>query len=180
MPLRSLTTLAAAALVVVLALPTPAAAAPSPTDSLVARLATTINEVRAKRDLSKLSPAPRLTRAAERHATSMSEFGYFSHDLWTPARARDWTPFGAWIRWYWPGRGHRPWSAGENLFCSSYAPSAREVVRGWMGSPAHRAILFTRRWRNLGVAAVRSTDPAGVPGCGANATIVAAEFGRRS
>ena len=156
------------------------AATTAPYDALEGPLVTKINQLRAGRGLAKLTVAPRLTSAANRHANSMGNTGYFSHDLYTPLRAADWTPFSTWVRWYWPGPGYSSWSAGENLFCSTYTPTAREVVDAWMASPGHRAILLTRGWRNIGVSVVQNSDWRGFEPCEGDATIVAAEFGRRS
>ena len=147
-------------------------------NALEPNLVAQINGVRAARGLARVRVTPRLTTAATRHANSMGAAGYFSHDLLTPGGVK---PFSTWIRSYWPGPGYRSWSAGENLFCATYAPSAREVVRAWMGSAPHRANLLNRRWRNVGVAAVRIGAWAGAfQGCVGNVTLVAAEFGRRS
>ena len=141
-------------------------------------LVSKINQTRASRGLAKLRVNTRLMSAATRHATSMGASGYFSHDLLT---AGGFKPFSSWIGSFWPGPGYRSWSAGENLFCSTYPPSAGEVVRAWMGSTAHRANLLNRRWRNVGVSAVRVAAWAGVfQGCVGNVTLVVAEFGRRS
>jgi uncharacterized protein YkwD len=137
-----------------------------------------INDTRASRGLARVRITARLANAATRHANSMGTAGYFSHDLLARGRFK---PFSNWIRSYWPGPAHRSWSAGENLFCATYAPSAREVVRAWMGSAPHRANLLNRRWRNVGVAAVQVASwPGTFQGCAANVTLVAAEFGRRS
>jgi uncharacterized protein YkwD len=137
-----------------------------------------INATRASRGLPRVRVTSRLVNAATRHANSMGAGGYFSHDLLTAGGFR---PFASWIRSFWPGPGYRSWSAGENLFCATYAPSAGEVVRAWMGSPPHRANLLNRRWRNVGVAAVRVGSWSGAfQGCAGNVTLVAAEFGRRS
>ncbi len=147
-------------------------------NSLEPAVVAKINETRAARGLARVRVAPRLLRAATRHANSMGAGGYFSHDLLTSSGLK---PFSSWIRSYWPGPGYRSWSAGENLFCATYAPSAREVVRAWMGSPPHRANLLNRRWRSVGVAAVRVSLWSGAfQGCARNVTLVAAEFGRRS
>jgi uncharacterized protein YkwD len=141
-------------------------------------LVSQINQTRASRGLARVRATSRLVRAATRHANSMGTGGYFSHDLLTAGGFR---PFATWIRSHWPGPGYRSWSAGENLFCATYAPSAREVVRAWMGSAPHRANLLNRRWRNVGVAAVRVASwPGAFQGCAGNVTLVAAEFGRRS
>jgi uncharacterized protein YkwD len=141
-------------------------------------LVSKINQTRASRGLARLRVTSRLVNAATRHANSMGTGGYFSHDLLASGGFR---PFSSWIRSYWPGSGYRSWSAGENLFCATYAPSAGEVVRAWMGSAPHRANLLKRRWRNVGVAAVRVGGWSGAfQGCAGNVTLVAAEFGSRS
>ena len=147
-------------------------------DALEPGLVAKINDERAARGIARVRVTSRLVNAATRHANSMGTAGYFSHDLLTRGTFK---PFSSWIRSFWPGPGHRSWSAGENLFCATYAPSAREVVRAWMGSTPHRANLLNRRWRNVGVAAVRiGAWPGAFEGCAGNVTLVAAEFGRRS
>jgi uncharacterized protein YkwD len=104
----------------------------------------------------------------------MARGGYFAHE-WA-----DGTPFGTWIRRYWPGSGYRGWSAGENLYWEGPDTNARRVVSAWMNSPPHRRALLSRSWRFFGVGAVRVTDPAGdYAGVGA-AFIFAVEFGSRS
>lgn len=44
-------------------------------------------------------------------------------------------------------------AVGENLFWGQ-GPfgSPRQALAGWLGSPEHRAILFTASWRDLGIA----------------------------
>jgi uncharacterized protein YkwD len=171
---------AVAACVLALAGPAGASSAGRVTqyNALEPGLVSKINQTRASRGLARLRVTARLVNAATRHANSMGTSGYFSHDLLTAGGFR---PFSSWIRSHWPGPGHRSWSAGENLFCATYAPPAGEVVRAWMGSTPHRANLLNRRWRNVGVAAVRVGAWRGAfQGCAGNVTLVAAEFGRRS
>jgi uncharacterized protein YkwD len=164
-----------------LALAAPAgASAPRITqyNSLEPGVVAKINQTRAARGLARVRVTTRLVLAATRHANSMASAGYFSHDLLAAGGFR---PFATWIRSYWPGPGYRSWSAGENLFCATYAPSVGEVVRAWMDSTPHRANLLNRRWRNVGVAAVRIGRWSGAfQGCAGSVTLVAAEFGRRS
>jgi uncharacterized protein YkwD len=172
-------TVAATAWALTLALPA-GASAPRVTqyNTLEPGVVAKINRTRASRGLARVRATPRLVKAATRHANSMATGGYFSHDLLAAGGFR---PFASWIRSYWPGPGYRSWSAGENLFCATYSPSAGEVVRAWMASPPHRANLLNRRWRNVGVAAVRVTRWSGAyQGCAGGVTLVAAEFGHRS
>jgi uncharacterized protein YkwD len=151
-------------------------AKPTLEQNVVAR----INAVRKNHGLRPLRVVPRLTEAADRHAASMGRASYFRHDLFTPARTRDWTPFGTWIRWFWPGPGYGSWSAGENLAWGAPGITARRTVTSWMRSPGHRANILTARWRHVGLGAVHVRRPVGYFGAWDDVTIVVAEFGRRS
>ncbi|HYY76384.1 MAG TPA: CAP domain-containing protein [Gaiellaceae bacterium] len=148
-------------------------------ESLESAVVKRINAVRRSHGLRRLRLEPRLTKAADRHAVSMGRSGYFSHDLFTPRRSPRWSLFGRWIRWFYPGPGHRSWSAGENLAWGAPRITARQTVRAWLRSPGHRANLLKRSWRNVGVAAVVVRDPRRYFRAWDDVTIVAAEFGRR-
>ena len=139
-----------------------------------------INDIRAAHGLRRLRVAADLSRAAGKHANSMGSRGYFKHELYTPSRQTTWTPFGSWIRWYWPGPGYRSWAAGENLAWGAPDLSPRQAADRWMDSPPHRANILTPSWRRIGVAVVHVSDPLGYYGSWSDVTIVAAEFGRRS
>jgi uncharacterized protein YkwD len=160
--------------------PVSGAATLSERNLLESRVVSRINVVRKNHGLRPIRVVPRLARAAERHAGSMASASYFRHDLFTPKREPDWTSFGRWIRWYYPGPGYSSWTAGENLAWGAPDISARQAVRRWMASPLHRANLLEPSWRNLGVAAFHVTAPAGYFGDWGEVTIVAAEFGRRA
>jgi uncharacterized protein YkwD len=148
-------------------------------DSLEANVVSRINTVRRNHGLRPLSVVSRLDGAADTHATSMAAASYFRHDLYTPARAANWTPFSTWIRWHWPGPGYSSWSAGENLAWGAPSLSASETVSRWMASPGHRVNILNRAWRNIGVGAVQVDDPRGYYASWDDVTIVAAEFGAR-
>jgi uncharacterized protein YkwD len=152
----------------------------TPRDGLERALLERINEVRAAHGLRPLSFASALNKAATRHANSMGAEGYFRHELYTPQRSDDWTSFGTWIRWYWPGPDYTSWSAGENLAWGAPSLSSRQAVRRWMDSPPHRANLLNAGWRRVGLAAVQVSNPSGYFGDWSDVTIVVAEFGRRS
>lgn len=176
-------TAAASSLVLlVLSLAPAASAAPvvSAKPTLERNVVARINAVRRSHGLRPLRLVPRLTDAADRHAASMGRSSYFRHDLFTPARARDWTPFGAWIRWFWPGPGYGSWSAGENLAWGAPDITAGQTVRRWMRSPGHRANILNPRWRNIGLGAVHVKRPIRYFAAWDDVTIVVAEFGRRS
>ena len=147
--------------------------------TLEANVVARMNAIRRSHGLHTLRIVRRLTEAADRHAGSTASAGYFSHDLLTPDRARRWTPFGAWIRWYWPGPGYSSWGAGENLAWGAPSISASQTVSRWLASPGHRANILNRSWRNIGVGAVHVSDPRGYYSSWDDVTIVAAEFGVR-
>jgi uncharacterized protein YkwD len=173
-------TLAVLALVALVGAPV-AGAAPvlREKQTLEANVIARMNAVRRNHGLHTLRVVKRLTTAADRHAGSTAAEGYFSHDLFTPDRSRRWTPFGTWIRWYWPGPGYSSWGAGENLAWGAPGLSASATVSRWMASPGHRANILNPQWRNVGVAAVHVTNPRGYFAQWDDATIVAAEFGVR-
>jgi uncharacterized protein YkwD len=52
------------------------------------------------------------------------------------------------------------------------------VVRIWLASPAHRAVLLTPAWRELGVGVVRAERATGVY-ASQDVYVVAVEFGAR-
>ena len=173
--------LAAFALVFALsATSAPAATIVTAKDGVETSLMERINDVRAAHGLRRLRAAPRLTEAATRHANSMGKVGYFKHELYTPKRSVNWTPFGTWIRWHWPGPGYASWSAGENLVWGAPDLTARGAVRRWMDSPPHRANILTPGWRHIGIAVVHVSDPHGYFGTWSDVTLAVADFGRRS
>jgi uncharacterized protein YkwD len=170
----------AALAVVALSVPAQAGALTvSDRDSLERNLVTRINAIRKSHGLRTLSVRSRLDTAADTHVSSMAAASYFRHELYTPTRATNWTPFGTWIRWYWPGPGYSSWSAGENLAWGAPSISASQTVSRWMASPGHRANILNPAWRNIGIGAVHVGEPRGYYTAWDDVTIVAAEFGAR-
>jgi uncharacterized protein YkwD len=106
--------------------------------------------------------------------------GYFSHDRYTPRGGSKWTPFGKWIRWYWPGPRYSSWRAGENLAWGAPTIEPRDIVRRWLESPSHRRNILDPHWRRIGVSAVNVRNPIGHYQPWETVTITAAEFGARS
>jgi uncharacterized protein YkwD len=180
-PVRALAALA----VVTAALVAPATTAQAASRVLTARdasepiLVQRINNLRTARGLRRLRVSRRLTSAATRHANSLALDAYFRHELLTPARAVDWTPYGRWIHWYYPGPDYTIWSAGENLAWGAPDLTPRATVRAGMNSLPHRENLLRAGWRQIGVAIVHITNPGGAYRPFADVTIVAAEFGIR-
>ena len=170
----------ATAAVFLLAPPLAGAATVTDKDRLATAVVKRINVERKNRGLRPLRVVRLLDKAADRHADSMAAAAYFRHELFTPRRSPEWTDFGRWIRWYYPGPGYTSWGAGENLAWGAPDIGARKTVRQWLKSPGHRANLLAPSWRHIGVAAVHLSDPGGYYGDFDDVTIVVADFGRCS
>ncbi len=169
-------TLVLISLLVALCAPSPATAAAKITDAdkLERAVFERINTVRASKGLRALSSRPRLKKAATRHVKNMAGVGYFDHS-WS-----DGTPYGRWIRRFWPGPGYNGWSVGENLYWEGPSTTAQRVVTAWMNSPGHRKNMLSRSWRYMGVGAVRIANGIGDYSRVNTAYLFAVEFGSRS
>jgi uncharacterized protein YkwD len=143
-----------------------------PLDGLSSQVVGLVNSVRSSKGLPRLRLARPLTRAADSHTVSMATRGFFGHD--SPSGET----FAQRIRRFYPGDSRSSWTAGENLLATSGVVDARAVVDAWLASPTHRHVLLKRGWREIGVAAIHASTPAGIFG-GAPTVLVAAEFGAR-
>jgi uncharacterized protein YkwD len=133
-----------------------------------------VNRIRRSNGLRSLAYSARLANAATQHATALATAGMFTHSWPTTAQL-----FGSWIRGFYPARGYRAWSAGENLLWASPGFSPAGAVQQWLESPAHRRVLLTRSWRELGIGVVSAVSAPGAYG-GRDVQIAAAEFGLRA
>lgn len=126
-----------------------------------------VNSVRTSHGISAVRRSNVLARSARLKATAIIRCRQFSH---TPCGQS----FGSVFRAVGYARGS--YAVGENLAWGSgmYA-SAEHTVGGWLRSPAHRNVLLSRTWREVGVSAVGVT---GLFAPGAT-TIWVAQFGRR-
>lgn len=149
-----------------------AATTTSVATSLQRLVSAEINAVRRAHRLPQLALSAQLARAGREHAQQLALAGYFSHD-WT-----DGTPFGSWIRRFYPVGRARHWSAGENLAWATPDLTAQRAVELWLASPEHRRILLSRNWRQVGLGVIRADGAGGVYG-GRSVVILAAEFGIR-
>jgi uncharacterized protein YkwD len=120
----------------------PADAATVPPRTLVLKH---INEVRHAHGLPALRASKSLTRVALKHSVSMITGAYFAHT----------SPGGSTLEKRILGSGFVDgfaWTAGENLAWGTgdrAAPSY--IVKAWMNSPTHRAILLTSAFRYVGI-----------------------------
>jgi uncharacterized protein YkwD len=104
-----------------------------------------INRARAQRRLPGLKASRVLARPARLHSANLVRLGYLTHDS-------NGSPF--WTRLVASGFSARR-HMGENLAqISGCSPSgAEQAVKVWLGSPVHRANLFSRKFRVLGAGA---------------------------
>ena len=118
----------------------PCAGAPRRTGVRARRIAVgcLVNKARTAAGLRGLTWSRSLGRAATRHARDMTRRGYFAHQ-----RAGG-PSLGRRVR----AAGFRGRNVGEAIAfgCGSLATPA-SIVRAWLGSPGHRAILLSGRSR---------------------------------
>jgi uncharacterized protein YkwD len=133
---------------------------------------TDVNALRHEHGLAALRLSPKLAAAARAHSFEMARRGYFGHD------SANGSSFDKRIVRYYPLRGTRYWSVGENLLWSSPDVDAAGALNMWLDSPEHRRILLTARWREIGLSAVHLSSAPGTYG-GREVTIVTADFGVR-
>jgi uncharacterized protein YkwD len=127
-----------------------------------------INEARADHGLGTLRTQSALERAAAAHSRDMVKRDFFSHDSpsgSTPQQRIDRTGY---------LDGARSWAVGETIAWGSggfATPSS--IVRGWLKSPGHRAILLGK-YREVGVGIAL-----GAPSSGGGGATFTGDFGRR-
>jgi uncharacterized protein YkwD len=126
-----------------------------------------VNDARAARGLSPVRVSRALTRSSRLRAGAIVRCRQFSH---TPCGQR----FGAVFRTVGYSRGR--YSVGENLYWGSGdLGSPHRTLAGWLTSPAHRSVLLSPGWREVGVSVVTTS---GLFAPGPN-RIWVAQFGRR-
>ena len=141
---------------------------------LARSLVAEVNRTRRAYGLRPLAYSARLATAATEHSTALATAGMFTHSWPTTGRL-----FSSWIRTYYPARGYRAWSVGENLLWASPGFTPASAVQQWLDSPTHRRVLLTKSWRELGIGIVSAVRAPGLYG-GRDVQIAAAEFGSRS
>jgi uncharacterized protein YkwD len=144
-----------AVLVVALAAPTAQAGSPR-LDRGERAVVRAINAARGHYGLSRLASHRRLARAADAHTRHMLTADFFAHGAFSQ-RVRRFVRFRR---------------IGETLAWSSRC-SARHIVRMWLNSPGHRAVLLSRTYRRVGVG--RRTGSLG----SRRACVVTADFASR-
>jgi uncharacterized protein YkwD len=93
-----------------------------------------INRARASHGLRRLLTGRRLARAADAHTRNMLRADFFSHGAFSQRVRR-------YVRYR---------NIGETIAMTSRC-SAGTVVRMWLNSPTHRAVLLSGKFRRVGV-----------------------------
>lgn len=150
LPPRLIALLVVAALSCLAYLPASASAAPAG-GSFVAK----VNTARASHGLAKVKVATSLNQSSRRYAQWMLRRNYFGHV--SSIRA-----------------SHSFGLRGEVLARTRGAdPTAAQIVRAWLDSPTHRAVLLNPRYRYVGVGLAKGRS-AGRP-----TTLLVGHFGAR-
>ena len=122
-----------------------------------------LNEARAAQGLVRLDAHRALARAADAHTADMLRADFFAHE------SSNGTPFHRRVRRY-----HGARTVGENIAAlSPRAGVAAEVVRMWMNSPPHRAIIHERGLVKVGIG-MRTGEHQG-----SRSVVVTADFASR-
>ncbi|MEA2318639.1 MAG: hypothetical protein QOD44_2828 [Solirubrobacteraceae bacterium] len=167
LPLLILLLGVAAIIVLALAAPSRAAAASCPAvQASVAQVSPTViggsvlclvNAERTAHGLGRLRQSGRLRLAATRYSREMVAKSFFDHV----------SPSGSTLSSRVRVAGYRGRTLGENIgWGTGSLATPVEIVRAWMASPPHRAIILNGRYREAGVG-VAAGSPLGAPGPGA-------------
>jgi uncharacterized protein YkwD len=130
-----------AAVIAVIALLVPAVApshASAGTSRHESRILNEINAVRAQHGLAGVGHRGMLAGAASRHSSRLKRRGQLQHSSTKALARRAGARVGEVIAW-----------------SSNRRASARSIVRNWMNSPPHRAVLLDGSFRRVGVGASR-------------------------
>jgi uncharacterized protein YkwD len=127
-----------------------------------------INSARAKRGLGRLGTTGSLARAASAHSRDMAEHGFFSHDSPAGTTPKDRIAGAGYLA------GATSWAIGETIaWGSGDLATPSSIVRSWLRSPGHRAILLDGRYDDAGIGIAL-----GAPGSASGATFTG-DFGER-
>jgi uncharacterized protein YkwD len=110
-----------------------------------------LNTYRQSHGLSPLLLSDRLSLTAERHATDMGKYRFFSH----VTERSDWYPKGSQFWQRLEMDGYRADGSGENL--AAGIASGAEAFQAWRNSPSHNATMLDPggvRFKAIGIARV--------------------------
>jgi uncharacterized protein YkwD len=142
-------------------------------DAVAGAIGARINSVRTAKTLRSLRVSSGLVKAARQHATSMAQLGYFSHS------SSDGASLTRRLSGFYPTKGAIHWAVGEIMIWVPGNLTADVALSAWLSSAPHRREIFTRRWREFGIAVVHAANAPGVYG-GCAVTIAVVDFGARA
>jgi uncharacterized protein YkwD len=135
-----------------------------------------INKERTKRGLSALRLNAKLVDSARGHSAEMAQLNYFSHDSQNP-QGESWSS--RIVRYGYDRQGYNCWKVGENIYWGAQLYSSPVIcMDSWMKSPAHRAVVLTRTFRDLGVGAYKTDS--GFQGVNGPVWVFTMDVGRRT
>jgi uncharacterized protein YkwD len=110
-----------------------------------------INRARVQHHLRPVAASPRLHWAARWHSSDMLAHDYFGHTSPTGGTLYDRIVHSGFLT-------EGTWWAGETLaWGTGTTGDPDSVVRMWLGSPEHRAILLSPLYRFVGIGRARGT-----------------------
>ena len=110
-----------------------------------------ISKVRVRRGLPALRRNAGLEAAATVHGRDMVARRYFSHTSRNGADPSDRIRRAGYLR------GARFWAVGEVMAFTRPSFTPERVVRAWLRSPKHKAVILTASFRQVGAGIVRGT-----------------------
>jgi uncharacterized protein YkwD len=141
---------------------------PASLDRAVRATVCLINEARSENGLGALRPTGALAKAAGAHSRDMVRHDFFAHDSPTGSTPKQRIDRAGYFD------GASTWAMGETIaWGSGGRATPASIVRSWLTSPGHRAILLDGRYKDLGVGIAL-----GAPGHGDGATFTG-DFGSR-
>jgi uncharacterized protein YkwD len=135
-----------------------------------------VNKERTKRGLCALRLNAKLVDSSRGHSTEMGQMNYFGHNSQDPKDER-------WslriVRYGYTRQGYSYWKAGEDIYWGAQLYSSPVAcVNAWMHSSAHRAVILTRNFRDVGVGAYKSES--GFQGVDGVVWVFTMDAGRRT
>ncbi len=149
------------------------ATSPTRLPSLDQRVLAALNETRVKQGLRPLVVSEDLRSAAVAHSRAMLTNGFFAHD------SRGGVSFMTRLKGFYRRAGFDTWAVGENLFYSTGATSAEDVIAAWLASPGHKENMLAPSWREAGIGSLHSRAAGGLFG-GNSTWVITVDFGARS
>jgi uncharacterized protein YkwD len=125
-----------------------------------AALLCAIDAERAARDLPAVRESAQLTAAAQGHADDMVARHFFEHVTPGGSTLGDRVNATGYIQ------GRRDWELGETIaWAQQPLDTSASLMRAWLASPGHRAIILEPRFRDVGIGVTPGlTDGSAVPG----------------